>query len=179
VTALAALRTARRDGQDLSAMADAADTALTEQFTDVRFVTGVFVDLNTVTGTVRYLNAGHPRPLLLRRGKAVRQLMGGRRLPLGLGRGLGDAGEEHLEPGDRILLFTDGVVEAQDPDGVLFGVDRLVDLAERGAAAGLPGPETLRRLTHTVLEHQHGAARDDATLVLLEWSEEAAARTQP
>jgi len=181
VTALASLRAARRGGQDLPAMASAADTALTEQFTDVRFVTGVFADLDMDTGRLRYLNAGHPRPLLLRHGKAVRQLMGGRRMPLGLGLGRGEAhaAEEGLEPGDRVLLYTDGVVEAQDSDGVLFGLDRLVDLAERGAAAGLPAPETLRRLTHTVLAHQHGPPRDDATLVLLEWSAEAAERTQP
>jgi serine phosphatase RsbU (regulator of sigma subunit) len=170
VAALAALRSARRGGGDLPAMASAADTAVTEQFTDLRFVTGVLADLDIGTGTLRYLNAGHPRPLLLRRGKAVRQLTGGRRLPLGLGRGSAVAGEEHLEPGDRILLYTDGVVEAQDPDGVLFGLDRLVDLTERGAAAGLPAPETLRRLTSSVLEHQHGPPRDDATLVLAEWS---------
>jgi phosphoserine phosphatase RsbU/P len=180
VTAMAALRSARRNGRDMSAMAGAADRAVTEQFADVRFVTGVLADLNIDTGTLRYLNAGHPRPLLLRRGKAVRQLMGGRRLPLGLGRGdAAVAGEERLEPGDRLLLYTDGVVEAQDENGVLFGLDRLVDLAERGAGAGLPAPETLRRLTHTVLEHQHGPPRDDATLVLLEWSEQAAAATQP
>jgi serine phosphatase RsbU (regulator of sigma subunit) len=137
------------------------------------------VDLDIATGALRYLNAGHPRPLLLRRGKAVRQLMGGRRLPLGLGRGAAaDAGQEQLEPGDRILLHTDGVVEAKDPDGVLFGLDRLVDLAERGAAAGLPAPETLRRLAHTVVEHQHVPPRDDATLVLLEWSEGPPATTE-
>jgi hypothetical protein len=179
VTALAAMRSARRDGQDLPALASAADAALGEQFTDLRFVTGVLVDLNTDTGRLRYLNAGHPRPLLLRGGKAVGQLTGGLRLPLGLGSGPAEVAEEALEPGDRILLYTDGVVEAQDPDGVFFGLPRLADLAERSATAGLPAPETLRRLTHTVLEHQHGPPRDDATLVLLEWSRQAVARVQP
>jgi phosphoserine phosphatase RsbU/P len=180
VTALAALRGARRNEKDLPAQAGAGDAALAEQFTDLRFVTGVLMSLNMDTGTLRYVNAGHPPPLLLRRGRSVRQLTGGRRMPLGLDLGpSAEPGEESLEPGDRILLYTDGVVEAQDPDGVLFGVQRLTDLAERGAAAGLPGPETLRRLTHTVLEHQHGPPRDDATMVLLEWSREAVARTQP
>ena len=43
----------------------------------------------------------------------------------------------------------------------------------------LPAPETLRRLAHTVLEHQGGRPSDDATLLLFEWSPEAAERTQP
>jgi sigma-B regulation protein RsbU (phosphoserine phosphatase) len=43
----------------------------------------------------------------------------------------------------------------------------------------LPPPETLRRLAYTVIEHQGGTPSDDATLLLLEWSAEAAARTQP
>jgi phosphoserine phosphatase RsbU/P len=179
VTAMAALRAARRDGRDLSEQARAADAAIREQFTDLRFVTAVLVEFNMDTGRLRYVGAGHPPPLVLRRGKAVRQLLGGRRLPLGLGDDPVKVAEETLEPGDRLLLYTDGVVEADDGHGVLFGVDRLVDLAERGATASLPGPETLRRLAHSVLEHQGGPPRDDATLVLFEWSREAARRTQP
>lgn len=178
-TALAALRAARRDERGLFAMARAADEALTGQFSDLRFVTGVLAELNMDSGMLRYLNAGHPPPLLFRGGKVVRELPGGRRLPIGLDDSRIEMGEELLEPGDRLLLYTDGVVEAYDHDGELFGVDQLVDLAERCAAAGLPGPETLRRLAHSVLEHQDGPHRDDATLVLLEWSAAAAERTLP
>jgi len=183
VTTLAAVRAARRDQRDLSEQARAADAALNEQFADVRFVTAVLAEFNMDTGRLRYVNAGHPPPLVLRGGKAVRHLAGGRRMPLGLGRApgaaAGEVAEEALEPGDRLLLYTDGVVEADDGHGNRFGIDRLVDLAERGAAARLPGPETLRRLAHSVLTHQGGPPRDDATLVLLEWSREAAERTQP
>ncbi|MEH1127853.1 PP2C family protein-serine/threonine phosphatase [Micromonospora sp. CPCC 206061] len=178
-TALAALRAARRDEHDLHAMARSADAALTAHFSDLRFVTGVLAELNMDSGLLRYLNAGHPAPLLLRNGKAVRELLGGRRLPIGLSaRGI-QMGEELLEPGDRLLLFTDGVVEAFGRGGDRFGVHRLIDLAQRCAAAGLPGPETLRRLTHSVLEHQEGPPRDDATLMMFEWSPQAATRTQP
>lgn len=180
VTALGALRAARRDDHGLDAMARAADAALTEQFPDLRFVTGVLAELHMDSGLLRYLNAGHPPPLLLRGTKAVRELPGGRRLPLGIDRSAAiEVGEEVLEPGDRLLLYTDGVIEAYDRGGERFGVDRLVDLAERCAAADLPGPETLRRLAHSVLEHQDGPPTDDATLLLLEWSPHAAERTQP
>jgi hypothetical protein len=178
-TALAALRAKRRDKHGLYAMARAADEALAGQFSDLRFVTGVLADLDMDRGTLRYLNAGHPAPLLLRHGKAVRELTGGRRLPLGLDDGEIKIGEEILEPGDRLLLYTDGVTEAYDHSGDRFGVHRLVDLTERCAAADLPGPETLRRLARSVSEHQAGPPRDDATLVLFEWSPQAAGRTQP
>ena len=49
-------------------------------------------------------------------------------------------GEEVMEPGDRLLLHTDGITEARDTSGEEFGVDRLIDHAERHAAAGLPAP---------------------------------------
>ncbi|MCA2213230.1 PP2C family protein-serine/threonine phosphatase [Jidongwangia harbinensis] len=177
--ALAATRAARRDGRDLSAMARAADAALQEQFADLRFVTGVLAELDLDTGVLRYLNAGHPPPILLRQGKAVRALRGGRRLPLGIEDDGFEVGAEVLEPGDRLLLYTDGITEAYDRSGERFGLDRLTDLATQGMNALLPAPETLRRLAHTVLEHQGGRPSDDATLMIVEWSADAAERTQP
>lgn len=82
--ALAALRAVRRDGHGLYDMARAVDAALLEQFHDMRFVTGVLAELNLDTGHLRYINAGHPPPLLLRHGRAVRALTGGRRMPMGI-----------------------------------------------------------------------------------------------
>ncbi len=52
-----------------------------------------------------------------------------------------------------------------------------MDLLTRQEAAGQPPPETLRRLIHTVLDHQHDALQDDATLLLLEWAGEQTATT--
>ncbi|HEX2361679.1 MAG TPA: PP2C family protein-serine/threonine phosphatase [Jiangellaceae bacterium] len=179
VVAMAAMRTARRENKGLSAMARAADAAIEEHFGDQRFITAVLGELEMDIGRLRYINAGHPAPLLLRHGKAVRALTGGRRMPLGLDDGILDVAEETLEPGDRLLLYTDGVIEARDDTGELFGTDRLVDLAERSEVAELPAPETLRRLAHSVMEHQGGLPTDDATILLVEWSEKAAERTQP
>jgi sigma-B regulation protein RsbU (phosphoserine phosphatase) len=87
--------------------------------------------------------------------------------------------EERLEPGDRLVLYTDGVTEARAVGGERFGLDRLVDLVERHAGAGLPAPETLRRLAHAVIGHQAGPPADDATLMLVEWSTAASKRTVP
>jgi len=77
---------------------------------------------------------------------------------------------EELEPDDAVLLYTDGVIEARTPDGQLFGLDRLADLLEREAASGQPPDEQLRRLVRAVLDHQAGGLRDDATLLLVQWT---------
>jgi sigma-B regulation protein RsbU (phosphoserine phosphatase) len=180
---LAAARTARREGLDLLGVAGRIDTALTDQFADHRFVTGVLARLDLVTGRLRYLVAGHPAPVLLRSGRAVRTLDGPHRTPFGRIASLipqaVEPAEELLEPGDRLLLHSDGVVEARDADGAEFGVDRLVELAEHAAADRLPAPETLRRLAHAVRRHRGGELRDDATLVLVEWSGRAASLLVP
>ena len=63
-------------------------------------------------------------------------------------------GTEQLEPGDYLLLYTDGVVEARSPGGELFGVPRLTDLMIRNLAAGLPASETMRRAVFALLEHR-------------------------
>ena len=70
-------------------------------------------------------------------------------------------GSEQLEPGDCILLYTDGVVEARSPSEEFFGIDRL--------AGGLPAPETMRRVVRELFEHQQGPLIEDASLLLLEW----------
>ena len=79
---------------------------------------------------------------------------------------------QDLEPGDAVLLYTDGVIEARTPQGEFFGLERLTDLLEREAASGQPAEELLRRLVQTVLEHQAAELRDDATLLLVQWTGE-------
>jgi sigma-B regulation protein RsbU (phosphoserine phosphatase) len=177
--AMATIRAARRAGHGLYAQARAVDAAIGQQFSQATFATAVLAELNMDTGTLRYINAGHPAPLLLRAGRVVRELPAGRRLPLGLDDASVQVGEETMEPGDRLLLYTDGVTEARDAAGDMFGVQRLIDHTERHAAAGLPAAETLRRLAHAVATHHHGPAADDATLLLAEWSPAAAQRSLP
>jgi serine phosphatase RsbU (regulator of sigma subunit) len=57
-----------------------------------------------------------------------------------------ELGTEALEPGDIVVLNTDGVVEARSPQGNFFGIPGLVDLLIRNLASGLPAPETMRRI---------------------------------
>ncbi|HEX6869950.1 MAG TPA: PP2C family protein-serine/threonine phosphatase [Micromonosporaceae bacterium] len=166
---LAATRAARTAGLDLPAIAAAADQALTSQFDDLRFTTAVFADLDLNDGTLTYLNAGHPPPVLMRDGRIVADLNAARRLPLGLTGPATGSATHSLQPGDRLLFYTDGITEARDPEGQLFGLPLLLELAERHAATGLTVPEILRRLSHAVLDHQHGQLQDDATLLLVQW----------
>lgn len=168
--ALAAYRNARRTGLDLVATAAAIDSTLADQFGDDSFVTGVLARLQVSTGTLSLLCAAHPPPLLVRDGRPVGEAHADPGLPLGLGDRQDTVAHTSLQPGDRLLLFTDGVIEARSADGEFFGLDRLADLLTRQEAAGQPPPETLRRLIHTVLDHQHDALQDDATLLLLEWA---------
>jgi len=74
-----------------------------------------------------------------------------------------------LQPGDRVLLYTDGIVEARSPEGEFFGDERLADLVVRAEAAGNPPPEMLRQLMRSVMDHQDGKLQDDASIVIVEW----------
>ncbi len=168
--AVGAYRHARRLGLYLIETGDAIDGAISSQFGAERFATGLLAELDLTTGTTIWLNAGHPAPLLLRDGKIVKSLGASPRLPFGFGGALPpEVGTESLQPDDRLLLYTDGVVEAGSEQGEEFGVERLGDLTARAAAAHVPAPEMMRRLTRAVLAHQQGVLQDDATQVIIEW----------
>jgi Stage II sporulation protein E (SpoIIE) len=167
--ALAGYRSARRDGRSIFDQAQAIDAVVSTSFTGSAFVTGVLCELDVATGRLRYLRAGHPPPLLLRDGKIVRALTDGHRVPFGLETDGFAVAEEVLQPGDWLVLHTDGITEARDASGAWFGEDRLADLLGREAAAGYPPPETVRRLVRAVLAHQGGLLQDDATVLLAEW----------
>ena len=74
-----------------------------------------------------------------------------------------------LEPGDRVLFFTDGVIEERLAGGEQFGEERLRDLIEQTTAADLTCAETVRRLSHALMAARSGRTSDDASLLLLEW----------
>ncbi|WP_051274362.1 PP2C family protein-serine/threonine phosphatase [Cellulomonas sp. URHD0024] len=176
---LAAYRHARRAGHGLLQQAEAVDAAIESQFRGSMYATGVVAQLDLDTGEWRYVNAGHPAPLLVRDGRVVRELDGGRRPLFGLEARHTEVAYERLEPGDMVLLYTDGIVEARDLAGTMFGLDRLAGILERSAADDLPLPEVLRRIRGRILEHQGGVLQDDATLVLVHWTTQGQIALEP
>ncbi|MDP9435335.1 MAG: serine/threonine-protein phosphatase [Actinomycetota bacterium] len=170
--ALAAYRNARRSGASLVETARVIDEVLAAQFGDDSFVTGVFGRLDLRTGTLSLLCAAHPAPLLVRDGRPVGEVDVAPGPPLGFGERDDRVVEASLQPGDRLLLFSDGVIEARSEEGEFFGLERLLDLVTRQESNRQSPPETLRRLIVAVLEHQRHALQDDATVLLLEWAGE-------
>ena len=171
--ALATFRHARRAEMGPVEMYEMIDRTVTGQFGGNVFLTGQTARLEMATGRLTLLNAGHPPPMLLRGNKYVGDLDAAPWLPFGLGvdeSEPGELAETSLEPGDRVLFLTDGVVEARSSDGEQFGRERLADFLARAAADMVTLPETMRRLVHAVLAHHSGELQDDATLLLVEWS---------
>jgi hypothetical protein len=179
--AVASLRNARRDGRDLPETARAIETAIAGNFGPEKFVTGIIGELDTTRGRWRWATCGHPAGLLIRDGRVLRELDEVTSPPIGLGL-IGDGpaiADVQLEPGDRILLYTDGVVEARDQHGEFFTPERLAEFVDRESSREQPIPETLRQLNLAILGHQAGLLQDDATTVMLEWRGHQAESSTP
>lgn len=169
-----AYRYARRAELGLAEMYRIMDAVLGQQFQSELFATGQFMRLDVASGLLKWINAGHPRPLLIRDHKVIDQLRVPVSLPVGVGIGDGGSdvpqvGTHQLRPGDRLVLYTDGVVEEHKPGGDLFGEDRLIDCVERIGPTVGEAPEFVRVLSHALLGERGGVTSDDASLFVVEW----------
>ena len=142
---------------------------LSKQGIDNRFVTFVFGILDS-EGNCSYVNAGHDPPILMHMDGSMKELTEGGTV-LGL---FPDAVYEshtiRLQPGDHLILFTDGVVEALNNSGEEFGKERLCALLHRMARA--TATELLSCLRNSVLSFAANAPQhDDITIMILGFRE--------
>ncbi|HEY0126261.1 MAG TPA: PP2C family protein-serine/threonine phosphatase [Blastococcus sp.] len=155
------LRNGRRKGLDLAGQARYANDSLAENAAPGQFVTGQLLRVDLETGIAGIVNAGHPFPLRLRDGQ-VDELELRVEPPFGVVPGKSfEVQRLQLEPGDRIVLLTDGMQERN-----------AVDLDVAAALAGsadLHPREVVHQLGAAILEQTGGDLRDDATMVCLDW----------
>ncbi|MCF3106164.1 serine/threonine-protein phosphatase [Streptomyces roseoverticillatus] len=122
---------------------------------------------------VEVVNRGHPPPLLLHEGEARPLMPASPQPPLGLEDliiGVSEAETFPFGPGDRLLLHTDGVIEARDHDDGFFP---LAEAMEAVHARARTPQEFLDRLHEALLRHTEGRLADDAALLLVDRCEEA------
>ncbi|MGW2558966.1 PP2C family protein-serine/threonine phosphatase [Streptomyces sp. NPDC001514] len=130
------------------------------------FITAAVLDVPDKEPDLRLINCGHPPPLLLRDGLVVPLDVRHRVPPLGLTEFVQcDLSEETFafEPGDIVLLYTDGVIEARDRAGTFYPLEeRVITWSARGPHA------LLSRLCSDLLRHAGGHLGDDAAMVAIE-----------
>lgn len=168
--AIGAYRHARRVFISLAEKYAFMDDAISRQFGPDRFVTAQLMHINVATGEMELVNAGHPAPLLIRDGKVLRQLESATTLPVGFGGEEPRIREHTLQQGDRVLCYTDGIIEEHVAGGELFGEERLIRCVNRlgeGPSQGLRAD--LRRISHMLKRERGGHTSDDATLFMIEW----------
>jgi phosphoserine phosphatase RsbU/P len=131
-----------------------------------RFVTLFFAELDPESGALSFLNAGHNPPLIVHAAGTVEQLASGG-LPLGI---KADAdyreGRTHLQVGDVLVIYSDGVTEATSPTGEEFGPTRLYEVVSRNVDASAAGIRD--RIESALTKFSQGTqAADDITLVIV------------
>jgi len=135
---------------------------------DSRYATLVLVFYDGRERTLRYSNAGHHPPLLLRRSGVER--LGANGLPIGaLPCATYGEGARRVEAGDMLALYTDGIIEAPSPEGEEYGTDRLVHVLVAHRARS--GEDAAAAVLDDVARWTGGAPpHDDVTLVLARFS---------
>jgi len=161
----AAVKSAALDGQGPRGLCEAVNRILCQNSEPGRFATFFYCVVDAQRRAATYVNAGHNPPLLARANGEVERLSEG-------GTELGafpeskyTQGQVRFEPGDRLALYTDGLVEAQNGQEVEFGDERLAALL--AAERELPALQLQQRILAAVTEYCSGQFDDDATLMVL------------
>ena len=163
--AMSAIRTEARRSRDLLEIIQRVNEAILPNQTEDNFITVFYGEIDLKTMVMRYINAGHYDPLLLRKERGGQFLPCRQRLILGAFE-LPELGveEAQLNRGDRLILYTDGLVECRNTARVPFGLNRLVRLVN--ARGGLPRERLIQELFRRVREFSGRPLDDDATIMV-------------
>jgi sigma-B regulation protein RsbU (phosphoserine phosphatase) len=135
--------------------------ALLKDLPNGRFVTLVYSILDTKRATVKIANGGHPYPIFVSQQTNIRELKSEKGLPLGLMTSEYSEVGLTLQNGDRLLMYTDGAVEAENGGGEEYGTARLVKSLQK------PGVSAQSVLTDVQEFASGGTLSDDATAIVL------------
>ncbi len=165
----ASLRAHAHDLYDLDVVLDRVNRALFDDTLDNEFATLWYGTIDHATKRLTYCNAGHEPALLLRNGGVIPLDVGG--LVVGvLSRTAYDKGVVDLEPGDAVLLYSDGVTDAMNEADQRFGRSQLEDALH--AVGSMPTEQGVNHLLGRLRDHRgQRNANDDVTLVLVRVNE--------
>jgi sigma-B regulation protein RsbU (phosphoserine phosphatase) len=151
-------------------IAETVNRELCQNNDDRMFVTVFLGLLDTRTGVLEYINAGHPVPHILCASGEIRQIEGKPELPLGVrSTAAFHTREVTLQPRDTVFVFSDGIIEAMNESGALYSLQRLT--AELRAAADATPAELVRIVAESVQAFTGAAPKaDDVTALALRWS---------
>jgi sigma-B regulation protein RsbU (phosphoserine phosphatase) len=130
-----------------------------------RFISFFYCRIDTALGTLTYSNAGHWVPMLVRTDGSVARLRAGGTVLGVFPDAAYEQGHEPIVSGDRLVLFTDGVIEARNAADEEFGEDRLLASVVANRACSAPALEA--RVSAEVAAFTGGALQDDATLIVV------------
>ena len=163
----ASLRTLSATPSSLADMVSGMNKyACTNSQGGLRFTTAFLAEFDPATRALTYINAGHNNPILRRKSGTIEYLVAGG-LPLGIrAEAAYESGSTVLEPGDWLVIFTDGLVEALNERGDEYGEPRLLDVLRTGADSD---PESLLRRMLSEVDTFVGATpqHDDITCMLV------------
>jgi sigma-B regulation protein RsbU (phosphoserine phosphatase) len=161
----AAVRAFASEAIEPQALCHQVNRILCGNIAEGRFISFFYCVLDATAGVLTYTNAGHYLPMLVRADGTVERLgIGGPVLGV-LAEAEYEQAQVVLDPGDRIVLFTDGLTEARDAHDEEFGEDRLQQAAVAHRACSAPALQA--RLTAAVAAFTGGQLQDDATLMIL------------
>jgi phosphoserine phosphatase RsbU/P len=163
----ALVRAAARDESDPARILTAVNALLVPDLDENHFVGMIAVQIDPRTRTIRWANAGHAPGYVLDRDGRVKLELGSTGVVLGLFDAAAYAAKQGpaLQPGDLLVLFTDGVTEAEAPDGTMCGAEWALDVVR--ASADRSAAEILEVLCQAVKGFVDGAdQQDDVTAVV-------------